>query len=99
MGGFVQLGYRAENRKLVIEQKEAATVRMIFERFAKTGSATAQKKGTSFVVGAGVNGRGGGIGFDNQEFMDSALGKATVMALDQITGNQVRIALGYGPAP
>src|SRR5262249_42901452 len=52
----------------------------------KTGSAVAQKKGTSFAVGAGVNGRGGGIGFDNKEFMDSALGKATVMALDQITG-------------
>src|SRR5437016_4046727 len=40
MGGFVPLGYRAENRKLVIEEKEAATVRMIFERFMKIGSAT-----------------------------------------------------------
>src|SRR3954464_10804274 len=41
MGGFVPLGYRVENRKLVIEEKEAATVRMIFDRFAKIGSATA----------------------------------------------------------
>ena len=40
MGGFVPLGYRVENRKLVIEEKEAATVRMIFERFLKLGSAT-----------------------------------------------------------
>jgi site-specific DNA recombinase len=40
MGGFVPLGYRVENRKLVIDTKEAATVRMIFERFLKVGSAT-----------------------------------------------------------
>src|SRR4051812_40509372 len=39
MGGFVPLGYRVENRKLIIEEKEAATVRTIFERFAKLGSA------------------------------------------------------------
>src|SRR5438270_12534309 len=31
MGGFVPLGYRAENRKLVIHEEETATVRMIFE--------------------------------------------------------------------
>ncbi len=41
MGGFVPLGYRVENRKLVIDEAEAATVRMIFERFVKIGSATA----------------------------------------------------------
>ncbi|QOF73625.1 recombinase family protein [Aminobacter sp. SR38] len=40
MGGFVPLGYRVDNRKLVIEEAEAATVRMIFERFVTTGSAT-----------------------------------------------------------
>ncbi|NJO54663.1 MAG: recombinase family protein [Bacteroidales bacterium] len=40
MGGFVPLGYRVENRKLVIDKAEAATVRMIFERFLKIGSAT-----------------------------------------------------------
>ncbi|WP_347264734.1 recombinase family protein [Nitrobacter sp.] len=40
MGGFVPLGYRVENRKLVIEETEAATVRMIFERFVALGSAT-----------------------------------------------------------
>jgi len=32
MGGFVPLGYRVENRKLVIHEPEAAIVRMIFER-------------------------------------------------------------------
>jgi site-specific DNA recombinase len=40
MGGFVPLGYRVENRKLIIDEAEAATVRMIFERFLKVGSAT-----------------------------------------------------------
>ena len=40
MGGFVPLGYRVENRKLIINEDEAATVRMIFERFLKVGSAT-----------------------------------------------------------
>jgi site-specific DNA recombinase len=32
MGGFVPLGYHVENRKLIIDKEEAATVRMIFER-------------------------------------------------------------------
>lgn len=40
MGGFVPLGYRVESRKLLIETTEAATVRMIFERFITIGSAT-----------------------------------------------------------
>lgn len=41
MGGFVPLGYEVKNRKLVINAAEAATVRMIFERFVTVGSATA----------------------------------------------------------
>ena len=44
MGGFVPLGYCVENRKLVIEESEAATVRMIFERFVAIGSATVLAK-------------------------------------------------------
>jgi DNA invertase Pin-like site-specific DNA recombinase len=40
MGGFVPLGYDVKNRKLVVNQAEAATVRIIFERFIKIGSAT-----------------------------------------------------------
>jgi DNA invertase Pin-like site-specific DNA recombinase len=40
MGGNVPLGYRVENRKLVTHEEEAATVRMIFERFLQIGSAT-----------------------------------------------------------
>jgi DNA invertase Pin-like site-specific DNA recombinase len=32
MGGFVPLGYDVKDRKLIVNQAEAATVRMIFER-------------------------------------------------------------------
>jgi DNA invertase Pin-like site-specific DNA recombinase len=40
MGGFVPMGYRVENRKLVVREPEAAIIRKIFERFLKVGSAT-----------------------------------------------------------
>lgn len=40
MGGFVPMGYRVENRKLVVHEAEAAVIRRIFERFVKVGSAT-----------------------------------------------------------
>ncbi len=38
MGGPVPLGYRLEDRKLLIEPSEANTVRMMFSRFLKLGS-------------------------------------------------------------
>ena len=37
MGGFVPMGYDVRDRKLVVNDGEAATVRMIFERFAALG--------------------------------------------------------------
>jgi site-specific DNA recombinase len=40
MGGFVPLGYDVNDRKLVVNDGEASTVRMIFKRFTKIGSAT-----------------------------------------------------------
>ena len=40
MGGPVPLGYRVENRKLLVEEAAAATVRRVFEGFADIGSAT-----------------------------------------------------------
>lgn len=40
MGGYVPLGYDVRDRKLVINEEEAKTVRMIFERFVTIGSAT-----------------------------------------------------------
>src|SRR3954467_515475 len=40
MGGHPPLGYYVKDRKLIVNHAEAATVRMIFERFVKIGSAT-----------------------------------------------------------
>ena len=56
MGGFVPLGYRVENRKLVIDETEAATVRMIFARFVTIGSATTL---TRALVAEGVRSKRG----------------------------------------
>jgi len=47
MGGVVPLGYEVRDRKLVINDAEAATVRMIFERFLKVGSATSLARSLS----------------------------------------------------
>ena len=41
MGGFVPMGYDVNDRKLVVNEAEAQTVRMIFERFVALGSASA----------------------------------------------------------
>lgn len=38
MGGNVPLGYDVKDRKLVVNEAEAATVRMIFQRYAELGS-------------------------------------------------------------
>jgi DNA invertase Pin-like site-specific DNA recombinase len=56
MGGFVPLGYDVKDRKLVVHETEAGTVRMIFERFAQIGSATMLVK--ALVVEGVLNKRG-----------------------------------------
>ena len=40
MGGFVPMGYDVVDRKLIINEPEAATVRHMFQRFVELGSAT-----------------------------------------------------------
>ena len=40
MGGYVPLGYDVQDRKLAVNDAEAASVRRIFERFVELGSAT-----------------------------------------------------------
>jgi curli biogenesis system outer membrane secretion channel CsgG len=52
-----------------------------------SGQAVGAEKGVGFDVGLAINQRGGSLGFDNKEFMDSALGKATVKALNTIIAN------------
>jgi DNA invertase Pin-like site-specific DNA recombinase len=41
MGGQVPLGYRVENRKLLIDEEEAATVRFLFDRYLELKSVKA----------------------------------------------------------
>jgi DNA invertase Pin-like site-specific DNA recombinase len=41
MGGFVPFGYRAQDRTLVIDEDEAATVRLIFRRYLELGTVSA----------------------------------------------------------
>jgi curli biogenesis system outer membrane secretion channel CsgG len=87
LGGFVSgsLGAAGVRQTMADVRIDWRLVDASSRKIIKTGSSTAQQKGTGFTLGANVNGSGGGIGFDNQEFMDSALGRATVKALDQIT--------------
>lgn len=40
MGGVVPLGYRVEDRRLIIDEAQAATVRMLFERYVRIKSIT-----------------------------------------------------------
>ena len=82
MGGFVPMGYDAKDRKLVINEAEAATVRTIFERFLSIGSATTLAKQ---LAAEGVrNKRGGPIdkGFlykllNNRVYLGEAVHKGT----------------------
>jgi curli biogenesis system outer membrane secretion channel CsgG len=87
MGGFAPPGVG----RLAIKQT-VSNVRIDWRivdassrKIIKTGSAASEKKGNSFDVGVNHAGHGGNVGFDNKEFMESALGKATVEALSQIT--------------
>ncbi len=86
LGGFVpgslgNLGLKQNKSDVRIDWRivDAATRKVI-----KTGEAVGEEKGLGFDVGVGVNGRGGNIGFRNSEFMNSALGKATVKAIAKI---------------
>jgi curli biogenesis system outer membrane secretion channel CsgG len=58
-----------------------------------SGQAVGEEVGLGFNIGVSVNGHGGGIGFGNQEFMNSALGKATVKALNLIMADVTRVSL------
>ena len=44
MGGVVPLGYRLEERKLYVDQDEAATVRLIFKLYLELGSIRALQR-------------------------------------------------------
>lgn len=85
MGGVVPLGYEVRDRKLIINKPEAATVRTIFERFLKVGSATALARCLS---AEGVRSRRGKLidrGFlykllNNRVYIGEAVHKGTAYA-------------------
>ena len=60
---FVPLGYDVKDGKLIVNQSEAATVRMIFERFAQLGSAPVPKRALAALMRAlkaeGITGKRG----------------------------------------
>lgn len=86
LGGFVpfsggNLGVKVTTADVRVDWR---IVDVYTRKVIKTGSATANQKGTAFDVGAAVQGHGGNIGFKNQDFMNSALGKATAKAVTNI---------------
>ena len=89
-GNFGNLGIKQNTSDVRIDWRlvDVATRKII-----KTGSGAATQKGIGFDVGANIGGHGGGIGFDNSEFMDSALGKATVKAMSNIVSEVQMISL------
>ena len=82
MGGFVPMGYDVVDRKLVINEAEAATVRHIFQRFVELGSATLLTR--ELVAGGTLNKRGKLIDkgflyklFRNRLYLGEAVHKGT----------------------
>jgi curli biogenesis system outer membrane secretion channel CsgG len=95
LGGFIPgsggaLGIKNSSNDVQINWRitDAATRKVM-----ASGTATGKENGIGFDIGVGVNGHGGNIGFGNQEFMNSALGKATVKALDQVMIEVMRTSL------
>jgi DNA invertase Pin-like site-specific DNA recombinase len=61
MGGTIPLGYDVKDRKLIVNESEASTVRMIFQRYAELGSvallkAELDEKGAVSKIRMGANG-------------------------------------------
>jgi curli biogenesis system outer membrane secretion channel CsgG len=95
LGGFVpgslgNLGLKLTTSDVRIDWR---VVDVYNRRVIKTGQATASQKGAGFDIGAAVDGHGGKIGFSNQEFMNSALGKATVKAVAAISQDMAGLNL------
>jgi curli biogenesis system outer membrane secretion channel CsgG len=95
LGGFVpgSLGNLGVKQTVSDVRIDWRLVDAANRKIIKTGSSTASQKGVGFAVDVNVTGHGGGIGLDNKEFMESALGKATVTALKQITADVTPVVL------
>jgi len=108
MGGFVPMGYDVVDRKLVINEAEAATVRGIFERFVELGSATTLTR--ELVANGALNKRGKPIDkgflyklFRNRLYLGEAVHKGTSYPgehkaiIDQLLWDQVHAILKESP--
>jgi curli biogenesis system outer membrane secretion channel CsgG len=78
-GGNLGVGVTKSDVRIDWRFTDVATRKII-----TSGNAVAAETGPNFNVGVGVSGHGGTIGFSNKEFMNSALGKATVKAISNI---------------
>ncbi len=81
-GSLGNLGLRTTTSDVQIDWR---VVDVYTRKILHTGKAVAAEKGTGFDIGVAVKGSGGRIGYDNREFMNSALGKATVKAVTNLT--------------
>jgi site-specific DNA recombinase len=108
MGGFVPLGYDVKDRKLIINEAEAATVRMIYQRFVRIGSAT---KLVGALRAQGVTGKQGKLvdkGYvykllNNRIYVGEAVHKGTAYPgehqaiIDRSLWDRVHSVLGESP--
>ncbi len=86
LGGFVpgslgKLGVKQTKADVRIDWR---IVDVATRKILKSGDSVGTQTGGGFDIGVGVNGHGGQIGFNNSEFINSALGRATVKALSNI---------------
>jgi curli biogenesis system outer membrane secretion channel CsgG len=88
--GLANLGVKMSTSDVRIDWR---IVDVANRKVVATGQAVGAEKGIGFDIGMAVSEHGGHIGFDNQEFMDSALGKATVKAINSIITNVQTVQL------
>ena len=82
MGGHPPLGYDVKDRKLIVNEAEAANVRMIFKRFVQTGSTTTLARQLREECVTAKSGRAIDKGFlykllNNRVFIGEAVHKGT----------------------
>ncbi len=95
LGGFAprglgNLGVKVNKADVRIDWR---IVDVATRKVVATGQGLGTETGLGFDVGLAISRRGGHIGFDNKEFMASALGKATVKALNQIIASVQGVSL------
>ncbi|MCU0783836.1 MAG: hypothetical protein MUF81_07260 [Verrucomicrobia bacterium] len=95
LGGFIpgsggNLGLKQTTADVQIDWR---IVDVYTRKILKTGAAVAKQTGGGFDIGVGVGGHGGNIGFNNHEFMNSALGRATVKAVSNIVSDVAYVDL------